>query len=87
MAPSMVAARFNRGVLLYAMGKTDLALSDFSRAIASDPTHAPPYFNRGMIYAELGQTDDARADLEQFIGLTDDATWKALALESLTELE
>ena len=40
-----------------------------------------------MIYAELGKTEEARADLLQFIALTDDAGWKALALETLADLE
>jgi tetratricopeptide (TPR) repeat protein len=85
--PGMVAARFNRGVLLYALGKTDMAIKDFTRAIDGDPHNAPPYFNRGMIYVELGQTEEARADLKQFIALTDDAEWKALALDALDNLE
>ena len=40
-----------------------------------------------MIYVELGQTEEARADLKQFIELTDDAEWKALALDALADLE
>ncbi len=85
--PGLVAARFNRGVLLYALGRNEEAIEDFTQAIAVEPMQAPPYFNRGIIYAELGRVDEARADLEVFIALSDNAEWVKVAQATLAELE
>ena len=82
--PDLLAARFNRGALLYARSDFEKALADFDQCVAVAP-HAPaPHFNRASIYWELGRSDEALADLERFLQLTDNPEWKKSA-EALLE--
>jgi tetratricopeptide (TPR) repeat protein len=54
------------------LSKADLAISDFARSIALDPTYAEPYYNRAVIYAGMRQYDKAIPDYEKYISLITD---------------
>ena len=62
----------NRGSALKALGKTDLALADFGRAIALNPSLFIAYNNRGQIYFDRGQMEKALADYNRAVQLKPD---------------
>jgi tetratricopeptide (TPR) repeat protein len=45
--------------------KTDLALSDYNKALELNPNLAQAYANRGLLYAQLKQTQKAKTDLQK----------------------
>ena len=57
----------NRGLAFFEKGQYDLAISDFSLAIAIDPKNATAYSNRGDTYLIKGQYDEAIADFSKVI--------------------
>jgi tetratricopeptide (TPR) repeat protein len=63
------------------MGRTDLGVGDFTRAIELKPNLADAYCNRAACYLALGAQDKARADLAGFQrlgGKVDPSVLKAL---------
>jgi len=56
-----------RGAVCYALGKTDLAISDFNKAIEINPNFIEAYSNRGTVYGKLGKTDLAIFDFNKAI--------------------
>lgn len=59
-------AYFNRGRARMASDKTNpvLALRDFDRAIALDPTNVDAYYQRGLVYAFIINNANARDDMQ-----------------------
>lgn len=57
----------NRGLANFEKGQYDLAISDYSEAIAIDPKNAAAYSNRGDTYLLKGQYDEAIADFSKVI--------------------
>ena len=52
-----------RGIMAYRNGELKLALADFDRAIALNPTFMIAYINRGIVLYRMGQLDHALADV------------------------
>jgi tetratricopeptide (TPR) repeat protein len=44
-------------------------LSDFTQAIALDPSYDPPYYHRSFIYEQRGDYERAIADMRKAISL------------------
>ena len=59
---AQAAALVNRGATYWSIDKTELALADFSRAIALDPNNARAFRERSNAYRGIGQLDKALAD-------------------------
>jgi tetratricopeptide (TPR) repeat protein len=72
---NLVSALKGRGALY--LGKLDYlsALSDFTQAIAADPTDATAYNDRGYAYFREGSYDDAIADYSKAIQIDSKAGW------------
>ena len=60
---------FNRGVEHRQQGNFDLAIEEYTKAIALDPQLATAYSNRGRAYYGKGELDRAIADYDQAIAL------------------
>lgn len=58
---------FNRGVDYQEQGQLDLAIEEYTEAIAVNPDFADAYFNRGVAYFEKGDFDQAIADYSKAI--------------------
>jgi tetratricopeptide (TPR) repeat protein len=52
--PKDVIAHHNRGEAYELKGEVDRAISDYTKAIVSDPTYAPAYNGRGRAYVSKG---------------------------------
>jgi tetratricopeptide (TPR) repeat protein len=52
-----------QGIMAYRNGDLNLALADFDRAIALNPTLMIAYVNRGIVLYRMGKRDRALADL------------------------
>lgn len=64
------AAFFNRrGLLRSVRGEANLAIEDFTKAIALEPKCALAFFNRAVTYRDLGQRQRAMADLQNAVEL------------------
>jgi hypothetical protein len=50
-------------------GNDDLAIEEYSKAIALDPEYIEAYTRRGYLYGSMGDVDNAIADFEQAIAL------------------
>ncbi len=50
---------FNRGNVLFALGRADAAEASFRRAIALDPVYAEAWNNLGVVLGDLGRIDQA----------------------------
>ena len=76
---------------MQALGRNDLALKFFARAIAADPGLAPAYRTRGFLYLQQGRNDLALDDFSRVIELSpqDPANYltRGLALSQLGEQE
>ena len=57
------AAMHAKGIAAYRRGDLNLALADFSRAIALNPTFMLAYVNRGIVLYRMGKLDRALADV------------------------
>jgi protein O-mannosyl-transferase len=68
--PEVSLAYNNRGLTYDDMGRFDLAIRDFDRAIALAPSDYKAYSNRGKSYVKLGMLDRAIGDFEQAIALS-----------------
>ena len=47
------------------MGKYDLAIQDYAKAIKIDPSDGDVYFNRGLAHLALEQKEQALSDFEE----------------------
>jgi tetratricopeptide (TPR) repeat protein len=52
-----------QGIVAYRKGDLNLALADFNRAIALNPTFMIAYVNRGIVLYRMGKLDRALADV------------------------
>jgi formylglycine-generating enzyme required for sulfatase activity/tetratricopeptide (TPR) repeat protein len=77
--PDDLAARFQRGVALYYLGKHKEAIADLDEVIrkGKDPTFTGGFQHRALARARLGQADGARADLAEYQKRTADPSQKA----------
>jgi curved DNA-binding protein CbpA len=57
------AAMHAQGIKAYRNGDLELALADFNRAIALNPTFMIAYINRGIVLYRMGKLDRALADV------------------------
>jgi len=58
------------------LGRIDLALQDFTAAIALDPSITTAYSNRALAFIALGRYTEAMTDLDRAIAL-DPSSWMA----------
>ncbi|WP_413991667.1 tetratricopeptide repeat protein [Labrys okinawensis] len=65
-------AYYNRAISYANKGKSDLAIQDYSQAIALDPNYASAYNNRCSAYSKTGKFDEAIADCDRAIELKSD---------------
>lgn len=63
--PGDVSARFERGVALTELNRTDEAIAAFRSLTEDHPELAEPYNNLAALYAAQGRIEQARAALEQ----------------------
>jgi tetratricopeptide (TPR) repeat protein len=70
------------GLALQRAGKSDAALTAFTRAAAADPTLAAARFGRGLLLRDTGRMTEARTALQQAVALdpTASGAWFALGL-------
>jgi tetratricopeptide (TPR) repeat protein len=71
--PYLALAYNNRGIEYKRAGKIDLAMSDYSKAIESDPKYPNGYLNRGNIYFDSGKDDLALQDYNTVLQLQENA--------------
>ena len=62
-------AYYMRGCARVDAGETEMAIEDFSRAIALDPENVESLRNRALLYCELGEPDRAVRDYDAIIRL------------------
>ncbi len=58
---------YNRAVFYRELGKTDLAINQFSKAIHFNPMDTDSYMNRGILFADKNQTNKALEDFTAVI--------------------
>jgi tetratricopeptide (TPR) repeat protein len=86
LAPRHAGSLSNRGYLYHTIRKYDLAIADYTQAIAIDP--ANPFFlrNRALTYRMIRQYDRAIADYRSALAVTKDAEARKLIEELLAQL-
>ena len=77
---------FNRASDLEAMGEHDKALTEYSKAIAADESHAMSYFNRGSLHMQMGKTAEASSDFAKVIEISDNPDLQRMAQLRMEEL-
>lgn len=65
--PRTAQAYFNRGSAYLQEQKYDLAIADYTKAIALDPKFSSAYFNRGVSYKKKEQYTQALADYAKVV--------------------
>lgn len=65
---------YQQGMAHYKQGQLEEAITNFTKAIELNPSHASAYSNRGLVYATKGQHNQAIADFTQAITLDPDHT-------------
>ncbi len=73
--PASVAALIGRGRAHAAAGKTELALADFSAAIAIAPDRSEAYYRRALVFESLGKLAEAEADQESAHSVDPNYRW------------
>ena len=63
-APERAEAAFQKGMTLLGPGHYQLAIDEFTKAIAISPRYAQAYLQRGLALQALNHTDAAMADFE-----------------------
>lgn len=56
--------RYNRAQLLARIGPPQVALDEYTKAIAADPNHSEYYFERAGVHRRLGNSEAALSDYE-----------------------
>ena len=64
-------AYVNRGVIYFRQKEYDLAIDDYTEAIALAPQHIHAYINRGIAYSSLGKHKRAIEDYYQALAIDD----------------
>lgn len=85
LKPNDAAAFRARGHVYEDSKVYELAIADFSKAIANDPKNGFAYQTRGKIYRELKKYDLALADFSKAIELAD-SFWKYFYLSDRVQL-
>src|SRR5262249_53237727 len=67
--PNSFFAYNNRGNVYNAQGRYDLAIVDYTKALALNPRYAIGYNNRGVLFDAIGQDDRALDDFNQVVRL------------------
>jgi len=83
---SAVALRFYRGNTYLFLGKCDLAIADYNKAMELGPDLAYAYNNRGLIRKMKGEKEKAIQDIERVLELSEDDGLRKEAEEQLREL-
>lgn len=65
LAPTMVYAWFNKGMIYYQLQDYTSAIQCFTEAINIDPDFGEAYYNRGLSYLQQGNRSKAFADLSK----------------------
>ena len=60
---------FNRGLISVALGKTQQAIDDYTKAIEMAPKGSNVYFKRGQLFQLLGRDTEANEDYDEAIQL------------------
>lgn len=55
---------YNRGVAHSKKGELELAIADYTKAIALKPNYTDAYYNRGGAFLRLGNREKAKSDIE-----------------------
>ena len=63
---------YTRGMAASEKGEVELAIEDYTEAIALDPKFAEAYYQRGLAYRKKGEVELAIADYTQAIELKSD---------------
>lgn len=58
-------AYINRGAAYAKKGQHDLAISEFTKAIAINPRHADAYYNRAVAYSCTGKYEETWDDVHK----------------------
>ena len=70
LTPDNAAARYDRGITNYIMGRPDLAVGDFTAVISLWPESAEAFDSRGKAHSVIGAFDKALADFDRAIELS-----------------
>jgi tetratricopeptide (TPR) repeat protein len=73
--PGVALAYNNRGLTYDDMGRLDLAVEDFTRAIELSPFEYKAYSNRGKAFSKLGMLDKAIEDFTVIINQDPSSYW------------
>ena len=77
---------FNRASDLEAMGEHDKAMTEYSKAIAADESHAMSYFKRGSLHMQMGKKAEASSDFEKVIEVSDNPDLQRMEQMRIEEL-
>lgn len=64
---------YNRGLAHSKKGELELAIENYTKAIALKPDYVDAYYNRGGAWLRLGERGKAKVDLETARNLGNDA--------------
>jgi tetratricopeptide (TPR) repeat protein len=78
---------FNMGVNFLNAGKTDDAISYFTKAIERDPKYVDGYYRRALGYLQLGKQAECKADMQKVVELAPDTPEGANAKKVLEQLK
>lgn len=70
--PKLAKAWYNRGVVLYELGRYEEAIADYKQAIAIQPDKFEAWHARGLALRKLGQYQEAIANYDHAIALQPD---------------
>lgn len=83
LAPANSTIRYNRGLLLFTLGRTSEAIEDFSTVSEADGAGTAPILMRALCYMKDGAQDKAEADFRSVIAAEPE---NADAIEGLSGL-
>lgn len=67
----LARARYDRGVMLDELGRTDDALAEYTQALKLEPKFAEALNNRGNLYRRKGDYDSAKSDYDASLAAGD----------------
>ena len=73
MNPHTLDVYCNRGSAYFELGKPDLAMMDYTKAIQMRPEDPDLYYNRGLVHLAQGRATEAKADFKKAADLRDQA--------------